>query len=222
MFKADAKESVPICNTVLGILLAQTPTQGLTGASLRQAVSTFRVNAMPWLMANAAGPPLESIFRMAQTAGITLPQMEVVRIAADSQPAVSDGAILVRDSLVQYALYMEGLIIQDMTFVSRDDVDATRLIVNSAYAPAEEAAADAMDSATYQALINAHAGIVYFLTQTAQPLPMMLNFQFATPMPTLVAAYKLYADASRGDDLLAQNHVVHPAFMHPTGRALSN
>jgi prophage DNA circulation protein len=37
----------------------------------------------------------------------------------------------------------------------------------------------------------------------------------------LVAAYKLYADASRADDLREQNQVVHPAFMPPTGYALS-
>ena len=49
----------------------------------------------------------------------------------------------------------------------------------------------------------------------------MLNFVFAASLPTLVAAYKLYADASRADELRDQNKVVHPAFMLPTGRALS-
>jgi prophage DNA circulation protein len=40
-------------------------------------------------------------------------------------------------------------------------------------------------------------------------------------MPTLVMAYRLYADASRGDELRAENKVVHPAFSPAAGLALS-
>jgi prophage DNA circulation protein len=36
-----------------------------------------------------------------------------------------------------------------------------------------------------------------------------------------VLAYRLYADASRADEIRAENKVVHPAFCPPTGIALS-
>jgi hypothetical protein len=221
MFKADAQQAVPILNAVLVELLAQTPASGIAGANLRFAVNSFRVNAEAIVMGDASGAPLQNIFVLAVNSGISLGQMEAVRGVAIAQSATLPGAILIRDSLVHYSLFSEGMITASMDFVSRDDVEAVRLVINNAYATAEENAADAMDQATYGVLVAGHAAIGYDLTQRAQPLPQMLNFQFAAPLATLTAAYKLYADASRADELRDQNHIVHPAFMLPTGRALS-
>jgi prophage DNA circulation protein len=221
MFKQDTQEAVPIIDVVLKELLVQVPSQGTTGANLRTAANAVRVNAAVLLGTDAIGPPLENIFRLAQAAGATLPAMEQVRAVAAGFTPITPGATLVRDSLVQYTLATEGVVLAGMTFVSRDDVEAVRPEINSEFADAEELAADSNDSVTYQTLVALHAAMSYFLTQTAQPLPRMLNFAFAAPLPTLVAAYKLYADASRADELLDQNKVVHPAFMLPTGRALS-
>jgi prophage DNA circulation protein len=50
----------------------------------------------------------------------------------------------------------------------------------------------------------------------------MVQFAFGGSMPTLVMAQRLYADASRADELRDENKVVHPAFMLPTGMALSS
>ena len=217
MFKVDAEEATPICVAVVKAALERVPLD----IDLRYAVNDFVLNATALLLADAAGEPLQEIFQLAQAAGITVPQMEAVRQVATGQTAVTAGAILVMDSLVQYALATEGAIIAATTFTNRDDVEALRLVINDAFAPSEEKAADAMDSTTYQQLVSLHAMISYFLTTTAQPLPRMLDFEFAAPLPTLVAAYKLYADASRADELRDQNRVVHPLFMPPIGRALS-
>jgi len=221
MFKADALEAAPIVDTVLKALLAQAPASGVVGSNLRTATNAFRVNSVSIMMADAAGPPLQNIFQLAQACGINLSQMDYVRNVAVTQNAVSPGAVLIRDSLIQFALATEGLIIAGMSFVSRDDVEATRQIVNAAFAPAEETVADSMDSTGYMQLLSLHAAIGYYLTQTAEPLPRMLTFVFAAVYPSLVASYKLYADASRADQLREENHVIHPAFMPMTGRALS-
>jgi prophage DNA circulation protein len=221
MVKQDAQEAAPIVDAVLEELLGQVPSSGLAGASLRTAANAARVNVAMLLGTDTLGAALENIFRLSQQSGGTLPQMEQVRAVASSFSPRTVGATLVRDSLVQYALATEGAILATMTFVSRDDVEAVRPVINAEFADAEELAADSMDSQTYIALTGLHAAISYFLTQTAQPLPRMLSFVFATPLPTLVAAYKLYADAARADELRDQNKVVHPAFMLPTGRALS-
>jgi hypothetical protein len=222
MFKADALQAVPIVNTVLVEMLAQTPASGRVGSDLRFAINWLRVNVEMLLIDDAVGPLLQEIFGLAVSNGIDLGRMEVIRRLALAQPAALPGAILVRDSLVYYSLFSEGLIVAEMTFVSRDDVEAVRQVINDGYGAAEEATADAMDQATYRALVAGHAAIGYDLTQRAQPLPRMLSFQFVESLPTLTAAYKLYADASRADDLRYQNHVIHPAFMPRTGRALSN
>jgi prophage DNA circulation protein len=221
MQKQDSQEAAPIVDAVLAELLGQVPSQGTTGANLRMAANSVRVNAVFLLGTDSIGTPLQNIFQLAQATGATFAQMEQVRAVASAFSPITVGAILVRDSLVQYALATEGAILATVVFTSRDDVEALRPVINAEFADAEEQAADTMDSVTYQSIIGLHAAMSYFLTQTAQPLPRMLSFAFAASQPTLVTAYKLYADASRADELRDQNKVVHPAFMLPTGRALS-
>ena len=73
----------------------------------------------------------------------------------------------------------------------------------------------------YRALISLHASVTYHLYETARPLPQMLNFEFTQTRPTLVQSYRLYATASRADELRRENKVVHPAFSPRVGRALA-
>jgi prophage DNA circulation protein len=221
MFKADAIEAAAICKTVLIEVLAQAGGQGGPGADLRTAAWRFIVNAVSLLHDDEAGEPLAEVFSLAVSAGITVPQLEQVRDVAAAQTAVTVGAITVRDSLVQLALAAIGSVIGATTFSSQEEVEQQRQVINAAFAASEEPLADQMDSETYLDVIALHAAISRYLSITGAPLPRVLQFRFADPLPTLVAAYKLYADASRADDLREQNQVVHPAFMPPTGYALS-
>jgi prophage DNA circulation protein len=50
----------------------------------------------------------------------------------------------------------------------------------------------------------------------------MLAWQFSQVMSTLILAQRLYYDASRADELRAENRIVHPAFSPRIGRALSH
>jgi hypothetical protein len=222
MYKTDAEEAAPICNTVLTAILEQSPVTGINGSQLRSAVSVFLHSAVTILVANEAGLYLENIFRLAQANGITLDQMDYVRGLAAAQIATTPGGTLIRDSLVLYCLVAEGMIISLTTFKSRDDVEAARLVIKNGFAPVEETIADGNDPDAYLTLVGCEAAIFYHLTQTAMPLPRMINYQFAQSLPSLVIAYRLYTDASRGDELRDENHVIHPAFMPPTGRALSS
>jgi prophage DNA circulation protein len=70
-------------------------------------------------------------------------------------------------------------------------------------------------------VVQLRAAISHHLISAEQPLPRLLNYQFYAVMPTLVQAYKLYSDASRGDELRAENDVIHPAFAPRIGVALS-
>jgi hypothetical protein len=221
MDKLDAVEAAKIADTVLKALMGQSSIRGSQGSRLRSAVSLFRLNAQSILMSDKAGSYLENIFRLVQSNGILLPEMDYVRGVAAAQRAILPGAILIRDALVLYALATEGLIIAGMTFVSRDAVEAARQLIYAGFAPMEEQIADSIDPSGYQALIQCRAAIYHHLTVTAMPLPRMVSFVFAAPLTTLVAAYRLYADAGRADELRDENHCIHPAFLRPTGRALS-
>jgi prophage DNA circulation protein len=70
-------------------------------------------------------------------------------------------------------------------------------------------------------VLKLHAAITMHLTETARPLPRMIAFQFNMTMPSVVLAQRLYADASRADELRAENKIVHPAFCPRQGLALS-
>jgi len=221
MYKSDAQEAEPICSTVLTALLEQSPVTGANGSQLRSAVAVFLHEAEAILMADEAGPYLENIFRLAQTNGIPLNLMDYVRGLAAAQTANTPGGTLIRDALVLYCLSAEGMIISLTTFKSRDDVEAARTVISNAFAPMEETIADGIDPSAYMTLMKYLSAIYFHLTQTAMPLPRMINYQFAQSLPSLVIGYRLYTDASRADELRDENHVIHPAFMPPTGRALS-
>jgi prophage DNA circulation protein len=73
----------------------------------------------------------------------------------------------------------------------------------------------------YRALVSLHGAITFDLNTRALPLPRIVVFQAPSILPTLWVANRLYGDAGRESELRAENNLVHPAFMPPTIRALS-
>jgi hypothetical protein len=222
MNKTDAEEAATICTLTLNAILDVTPTKGRPGADLRTAIGDFETFALEFLQYDRAGPRLADIFDLTRKNGVSLPEMAHVRLVAFNAQPVTPGGTLLRNSLVHLALATEADIVADTTFKSRNAAESMKDQMNEAFAPMEEAAADSMDSATYRALITLNAAVTEYCVTAQYPLPSMLNFRFAASAPTLVQAYRLYDDASRADELLEENGVIHPAFALPEGRALSS
>jgi prophage DNA circulation protein len=221
MIKAEAIEAAGILQRSLQVLVAAVPAQGRQGSDLRLACFALQANALRLLGADAAGPYLASCFTLARAAGVTQPQLARVRVSTGAEPTKTSGATRIKWSIIGMCLSTEGRVISTMSFTSRQDADTLKLQMNTVFAQVEEAVADAMDQETFQAMVALHASIMFYLVDTARPLPRLIKFAFSAPMPTLVMAYRLYADASRGDELLAENKIVHPAFALPVGLALS-
>jgi prophage DNA circulation protein len=223
LYKDETKEAVPICRRILIFMLEITATRGRTGADFRTAVGQFLTNAPRLIQYDLAGPPLADIFDKSRLANITMAQLDQVRAKALEEHPVTLGATLIQNALIHFTLATESRILADIIYTNHEDAEAMKLRMNAAFLPMEELAADDMDQVIFNALISLHAAISYFLVETARPLPRMINFQFFSPsLPTLLAAYRLYADAARADELREENKVVHPLFMRPYGRALSN
>jgi prophage DNA circulation protein len=129
---------------------------------------------------------------------------------------------MVRNRGIQLALAQEGKIIAGMVLRSRQDVDALIEQIQEPFNSAEETIADTMEPMDFQAIVSLRAAIVNHLVVMARPLPSMLTYQFARPLPSLVISQRLYGDASHYDEIRSENKVVHPAFCSPIGRALSN
>jgi hypothetical protein len=223
MFKPDVEEAVPVLQIMLSALLGVVPQSGNDAAQCRMACGRLSANAGLWLRNDIAGVPFAQCFDLARRAGTTVYGLRAARDEFKERTTTlkTVGATLVRNTALRLSLATEGRIIADMTFVSMEDVDRVKSTLQAEFGEAQDIAADAMDAMTYRALIKLHAAIVAFLVQTARPLPRMLRYRFATVMPSLITAQRLYYDASRADELREENKVVHPAFMPITGRALS-
>jgi len=221
MFKDDALEAAPIMQRALHELLAVTKTSGDWGADLRMSCNRLILNCPKLIQEDEAGPPMIECFDLARNAGANAAQVEAVRQSVEAETAVSVGARLIKNCLIRTCLLTQSRIISGMAFKSRDDVEALMLALKDSFNDAEEIAADEMDQMSYRALVELHAAVIFYLVGTARPLPRMVRFEFARPMPSLQIAQRLYYDAGRADELRNENKVVHPAFMRPYGRALS-
>jgi hypothetical protein len=221
MKRSDANEARPIVDRMLAVLLSYVPAQGRPGVNARTAIGDTRANAYKLLVEDAMGPPLDNCFDQARQAGISWAGLEATRTQLAKEAPVSLGAVLTQNAGIRLCFATEAYIIASMTFVSRQQVEAMKQQLLAPFRDAEEIAADEMDQMTFQTLITLHGAINAHLVATALPLPRMLSYQFFKPLPSLVMAYKLYDDASRADELRAENGIVHPAFCPTMGEALS-
>jgi hypothetical protein len=184
-------------------------------------IGRVTANARMLLYYDQIGAPLDLCFDLTRQAGCDLPHMDEIRVLLDVETPKTLGATMIRDRSINFALCQEGKIISNMSFVSRQDVDDLITQIQIPFNKAEEVAADTMDQMDYQGIIELRAAIVNFLVSTSRPLPSMLSYQFAKPLPSLVISHRLYGDASRYDEIRAENKVVHPAFCPSIGQALS-
>ena len=221
MKRADAKEAAPIVSRMLTNLAACVPPSGVAGSQARTAIGDTAANVTALLATDALGPPLANCFALVAAAGATQAQLEQVRIAVEAETPQTLGGALVQNAGIYFCLATEAQIITTVPFVSRQDVEAIKATLRQPFDDAEELAADDMDQASFMALVSLDAAITNYLVTTARPLPQMVNYQFAVPLPSLVIAHRLYQDASRADQVVKENKIVHPAFCLPIGAALS-
>jgi prophage DNA circulation protein len=221
MKRSDVDEAAPILDRMLATLVSYVPAQGRTGIEARTAVGDVRANARSLCYSDTLGPPLDNCFEQARLAGITWQQLEIVRESVDAETPVTLGGALVQNCGVRLCLAVIAEVVSDATFVSREQVDTIRAALLQPFQDAEEIAADEMDQMTFQTLISTQGALTNHLVQTALPLPRLMQYQFFNVQPSVVLAYRLYADASRCDEVRAENRIVHPAFCPLNGLALS-
>lgn len=220
---SQRRRAVAALKAVLAALMAAGgPGTGQPGADLRRLCGALSAGAADAIQADAFGSPLRACFEAAVAAGSTFDGMDRVRAVAQS---VTDDDLPVQwiaQSAARCALAMMVRILAVTTFTSRQDIDVALARINAAFAPAEDFAAGQFDNTVWRALTGAHAAVVRDLTARARPLPRIVPYAFETRMPLLTLATRLFGDAGRADELLAENRdAVHPLFMPAAGRALS-
>ena len=221
MNRAEAQDAQPIALRLLNNLAACIPPAGVAGSQARAAIGDITANITALLRTDALGAPLANCFSLVISAGATQAKIDQVRVLVSAETPTTLGGALIQNNGIYLCLAAEAQIISAMTFVSRQDVDALKLALRTPFNDAEEIAADDMDQASFANLIALDAAITNFLVTTARPLPRMVGYRFAVPLPSLIVAYRLYQDASRADQVTAENKIVHPAFCPAVGLALS-
>jgi prophage DNA circulation protein len=220
---ANIAEGVSILTDALTALNGTVTGQlGIPGSDLFFAINDLIAAAETDIRAMALGSPLLAVFEQATATGATLGGMNAV--LAELQAAAPTGPIGVAivNATINMTLIEQARILSATTFTSSDDASAAIATNNENYAAAEETVFDSGDTGTYQALVALHGAVTHDLVNRALQLPSLVAYSFARSLPSLVMAWRLYADVSRAGELVAQNKVIHPAFMPASGTALSS
>ena len=228
MNNTSLNEAVTATQQILDALLRAVATGngGTPAAQAGQAISALTGNASAEIAALSNGDvqffsDLANCFELARIAGATFVGMELVRTAAAGHAPVNPPAIAVHNFSVRMALAEEGQILAAATFTSRQQIDNYFDQLNVSFEAAIETAANNFDNVAYQALISLQGAISADLGTRALTLPSIVTYSFATRMPSLWLAQRLYQDPTRAKQIVELNMPIHPLFMSPSGLALS-
>jgi prophage DNA circulation protein len=193
---------------------------GGTGSALRRAVGMLIVDknmVNPATFAFAFAVCLD----LARLCKATLVTMDRVRKSVLTETPVSFSAEQMVLAIVRLTLATEARIIAYMPFRSRQEADAVAEAVNRIFTQTTEIAADDLDQGTYMALINLHGAITVHLAERGRVLPRVIPYSYQMVMPALRMAQRAYGEASRYQELIEENDVIHPAFMPRDGQMLA-
>ncbi len=218
----DVTEAVGVLTAALNALQGAVPGQsGTTGASFRYACGDLLAQAPTLIPAAALGTPLKACFDDAVAAGATLNGLVGVRQAVLALTLSGQPAIFVAGGCYCLALGAEATLLAGTTFTSSADAQTALAVYGAAMDAAQAWAADNGLPAMYQALITLGAAVSRDLATRAANLPAVTSYSFARGTTSHALAYRLYGDATRCDQLRAENGCNAPAFLPASGTALS-
>jgi hypothetical protein len=219
--KSEYSEALAICGRLMTQLLNFSIAPGIDGANFRTAVGVLLGNFNILIESQTVGAQLLACFDLARIAGATLNVFDNVREAAAAEaPQFPLGIRIVNAALIM-SLSEQSQIITGMTFASRTDVDvlmdAMAIIIDDIKLRGSES----FEVNDYRNVVALSALLIYHLSATERLLPQIVTYHMPVNYPALALANRIYGDASRSDELIAENKTVHPAFMQRDIIALS-
>ena len=219
----DLNEAVAVLEPIVTALQASVPgSVGRPGAAFRYACGDLLAAAPALIQTAALFTPLLECFESAVKTGASLAGMDALRLAVLAQSPVGQPGRYVTGVSYGYAMLASSRILAGTTFTSSGDVYAALASISTAFEIGQDWAADNHLPAVYQALIALGATVTRDLTTRAAPLPRLTTYSLPRGTTSHALAYRLYGDAGRADELLAENKVIHPAFMPASGTALQS
>lgn len=222
MQAAQLAEANAILQRCLVNLLRAVPAQsGASVDQLRTDIGALQSSALTDIAAGQVGAAIAQCFVDATAAGATFDTMDRVRAACRAENPVFLPGMLLAAALVRFAIIQEVVLLNEMTFTSRQQIDTYINRMIPIFDDAELYAAQNLDQADYTTILALYSASMTDLTTRQRPLPAMVTYTFGAPMPALWLAQRLYGDPTRAQELVAEGAVVHPLFMPPSGLCLS-
>lgn len=178
---------------------------------------TSAVQALPTAMLAAIADPADQVRLMTSLAGY-VPSGNTTTSAIGSAMASMQSAS--GDLFRRTAIAAVATASASYQPTSSDDAVAMRTNVVQLIDDEMKTAGDQGEDETYDALRALRAAVVDDLNARGAGLASMRSFSFQASMPALVLANRIYRDATRADDLIAEANPVHPAFFPTTFKAL--
>ena len=222
MNRTDLAEALAIWRAVVAAVAAAPIDRTTTeAAELRRACGAAESGGRTAMQEYAFGAMLRATFDAAVAAGAAPEFFSRVRAVAEAASPASPIAATVANLAIRLALASEGAALAATAFTSRGQVEAALARVRDGFEAAIDSAMDERQGQAFAALSALYAAVARDLTERARALPRMVSYDAGVSAPSVTLAHHLYADATRADDLVAENAVVHPLFMPAQGRALA-
>lgn len=169
------------------------------------------------------GTRSESVFRLVRSE-YSQPYVGTAQTPSRKQEMANHEAI---NSLVQHTVLAEQarvavLKVDDVSTLPGGGTGTSGYATREEALAARDELADAIDvemedpatsTEAFQALTDLRAEVVRGIPSPDQRLPRVASVTLRATQPSLVLSYRLYEDASRGDEIVTRNRARHPGFL---------
>lgn len=223
MASAENTEITEIVNRLLdGLSVTISSQTGADGVTLRRKIGDMRANYFDYINDDTFAANLLDIFTVAREADAKLSGFVQLREMLFTESPVGVVPKLIVQMAIGFCLGAESRLITLTEFASRDAVEDMIATMKLAFDTARDLAADALDSLAYQNLVFLSGALTNHLATISRPLPRIVTFRLATGMPALALSNRVYYVADRAEEIVAENHVIHPAFCPNLIRGLAS
>jgi prophage DNA circulation protein len=212
--QSEATEITGIVNRFCDKVALLVAPVGTQGAEVRRQVGDIRADALKMLADQTFASAVLTCFETLRSfPTTTVERMAWVREALVLEQPIGVIATTLVETLMVLSIGSESILMTQRVFVARDDVDAMIVFAKNAFDQVRDITAEGLDANTYQNVTLLAGKVIAHLATVARPLPRMVTFELAMSYSALSAAHLIYQDASRFEELMAENHTVHPLFM---------
>lgn len=211
-----------IVNRLLDNLsLTITSQTGSQGIELRHQIGNIRSNYNSMISGGTFPTELQSCFKEALTANVTLASLFRVHLGLFQELPIGAISSAIVQMGILFCLSAESRMITSIEFNSRDDVELMMNKMRDTFDVARLLAADAPDTTSYQKLTILAGNLISHLSDVARPLARMVTFIMSASFPSLTLSQRIYYSADRAEEIVAENKIIHPAFCTREIRGLS-